>query len=194
MYIEAASIFDKYHLVGHVPPVSRKNIDKQLQKLRDEYMSLPLPVENVTIVQDAATLSIASIGLLDIDVTTSNTVTFSSYRYIGVDAEWRAVMTAKGHGVNQGASILQLSTPQYVYIFDLQLLASSELLIASTIRVLKTVFSNEYVIKVGWGFAHNDRIKVQQASGGIQYSVVFIDNFNRCICSVLRDVSGSCGA
>lgn len=167
LYVEAKSIFDKYHLKGHVTPVSEDAVQEQLRKQRNDFLSLAIPLEQVILVQDAASLSIASIGLLDADVTISAPVAVSTiYRYVGVDAEWRAVMSAKGKPSTQGASILQISTPQHVYIFDFKLLASSELLIESTIRVLSAVFSSEYIIKVGWGFGHNDKSKVQLASGG----------------------------
>ena len=114
LYLQANDVYLKYNLQGQVPPVSSEHMQEQGEREKDLYLLLPAAVlSRVVVVNDLKSLQSAADALLpSVSVATSrddgegggNQHPF----FIGVDAEWRAVVLHKNQNAMAGASVLQV--------------------------------------------------------------------------------------
>jgi hypothetical protein len=121
LYLQANEVYHKHMLGGHVAPVTLEQMKEQQDKERDMYLLLPAHIHSqICMVNDLISLQRAAIALLPPpSARTSDASSSSSSQkpfFIGVDTEWRAVVTHKKQTATSGASVLQVTIQIYRYL------------------------------------------------------------------------------
>ena len=113
LFLQANEVFHVYHLQGQVAPVTVAQMQKQTQEEQEMYLLLPSQIcSHIVLVNDIPTLQYAANNLIPsslLHLSSSNKEENRKPFFVGVDAEWRAVVTRKKTSPSIGASILQVS-------------------------------------------------------------------------------------
>lgn len=157
LYIDADEVYKQFDLSKLVRPVSQIQLDGHRDTKLLKYLQLPMTQDQIHIVHDLASVHLASQAL---QVQADGTMV------LGVDAEWKAVMTSNNQGgKTRGANILQIaSSTNGVFIFDLDALYRKN--VTTSIALLQTIFSDNRFIKLGWTFSESDIAELLAASNG----------------------------
>lgn len=180
-YHEAQTVLKSFQLNGLVPMIEDSLIEEQRLLESSQYLAFPLPVSHICVVDSFATLALAKSILL------APFQPEEDIRFVGIDSEWFA--SARKPPLFPGASILQVSTSDQSFIFDMYAFASPRPMNLSSSgsgrkegfsplqeearSILYSLFSNPRIIKVGWAFNNCDIDMLSKAGNG-----VFRDTFN----------------
>lgn len=109
LYLQANEVYHQYQFQGLVAPVTMEQMQAQEQQEKDMYLLLPVHIHpQIVVVNDATTLQRAASALIPSRLPNSPEADGNQKPFfIGVDTEWRAVVTKKGTA-STGASLLQV--------------------------------------------------------------------------------------
>ena len=115
LYREANEVFHRYHMHGRVQPVKIEQINEQEQEEERLYLNLPLSIlDRIVFVSDLNTLQYAVEYVLPVPYHSTTGSNHRKWQFLGVDSEWRAVVTYKKQNVTSGASLLQVIFSQII--------------------------------------------------------------------------------
>jgi hypothetical protein len=120
-YVQADEIYHKCSLQGYVQAVTGGQLKEQEDEERRAYLSLPDNVSSrIIIVNDLSSLNAAASALVSCRGSSHGHDSCQvEYTFVGVDAEWRAILAYKNRGEETGASILQVWCGGYLINFDI---------------------------------------------------------------------------
>lgn len=120
-YVQADEIYHRFSLQGYVQGVTPGQLKEQEDEERDAYLSLPDNVSSqIIIVNDLSSLNVAASALVSARGSSHGHDSCPvEYTFIGVDAEWRAILTYKNRGKETGASILQVWCGSFLINLDI---------------------------------------------------------------------------